>query len=348
MYSRFGLSIYTSLYMEGKRIPDNILNEDNLVFISLHIEEEFSEAYVSNIKKLCEDIENKGVKIVADVSKKTILQFRESNLIALAKSLGIWALRLDYGFSLNEILELSKNYKVVLNASTLSSDWAKALLPNIENIFAMHNFYPRPETGLDEEFLFDRTEMLHHLGIKVLAFIPGNLYLRGPIFDGLPTLERHRRLPPSVGFLDMVSRFHMDGVFIGDMGITEYEYSIINRYEKEKIIEIPADLEDEYSFLYGQIFTSRVDSPKEIIRIDESREYATKGKEISPRNCCERSRGSITIDNLKYGRYTGEIQIIKSDLPVDERVNVIGKIKESHLLLMDNVSRGSQFVFKPL
>ncbi|TKV17243.1 DUF871 domain-containing protein, partial [Citrobacter sp. TBCS-11] len=43
-------------------------------------------------------------------------------------------------------------------------------------------------------------------------------------------------------------------------------------------------------------------------------------------NTSERSRGSITIDNCDYGRYMGEIQIVKNDLAADEKVNVVGKI----------------------
>ncbi len=35
---------------------------------------------------------------------------------------------------------------------------------------------------------------------------------------------------------------------------------------------------------------------------------------------------SFSCDNAKYLRYSGEIQIIKTQLPKDDRVNVIGKI----------------------
>ena len=49
------------------------------------------------------------------------------------------------------------------------------------------------------------------------------------------------------------------------------------------------------------------------------------------------------MDNRLYGRYSGEIQLIREDLPADERVNVIGRLDERYLLLADCIRRGSRF-----
>ena len=87
------------------------------------------------------------------------------------------------------------------------------------------------------------------------------------------------------------------------------------------MVSIPAQLDAEYNGLYNQVFTCRVDSPKWLIRVLESREYSCKGRSVIPENCGERVTGSITIDNENYGRYTGEIQIIRSNLKADDRVN---------------------------
>ena len=45
-----------------------------------------------------------------------------------------------------------------------------------------------------------------------------------------------------------------------------------------------------------------------------------------------RKKGSITIDNELYGRYAGEMQIATHDLPVDEKVNVVGMVVEEDFL----------------
>ncbi|MDN5352687.1 MAG: uncharacterized protein PWQ12_1608, partial [Clostridiales bacterium] len=72
------------------------------------------------------------------------------------------------------------------------------------------------------------------------------------------------------------------------------------------------------------------------------REYATQGDLITPGNCIERVRGSITMDNIGYKRYSGEIQILKTDFPQDDRVNVIGKIDPSYESLLDIIPRGAK------
>lgn len=44
----------------------------------------------------------------------------------------------------------------------------------------------------------------------------------------------------------------------------------------------------------------------------------------SPRTVCPEFGAAITVDNDGYGRFSGEVQLVRSDLPVDGRVNVAG------------------------
>ena len=110
------------------------------------------------------------------------------------------------------------------------------------------------------------------------------------------------------------------------------------------MLEIPARLAPEAEWLYGQVFTNRPDSPAWLIRFAESREYSCFGRQVTPKDCLPRTRGSITVDNDGYGRYSGEVQLIRSDLPADGRVNVVGQVETPWLLLTDCVSRGAKFV----
>lgn len=92
--------------------------------------------------------------------------------------------------------------KLGINASTISAEelheWMELGLKT-NNIEAWHNFYPRPETGLDKDFLIERNKFLKSIGITTMAFVPGDGELRGPIFAGLPTLEKHRGFSPLCG-----------------------------------------------------------------------------------------------------------------------------------------------------
>ena len=49
------------------------------------------------------------------------------------------------------------------------------------------------------------------------------------------------------------------------------------------------------------------------------------------------------MDNLSYGRYAGEIQMIRQNLKPDERVNVIGHVPEEAKLLLDLIRGGQKF-----
>ena len=91
------------------------------------------------------------------------------------------------------------------------------------------------------------------------------------------------------------------------------------------------------------MFTCRIDSPKWLVRFQESRVYSCQGQMTEPHNCKARTRGALTIDNLRYGRYSGEIMLVRSDLPADHRVNVIGQVPENARLLLDLIGRGAKF-----
>lgn len=339
----FGYSLYLSTFADQWPTLAGRAGTGVPVFLSLHISEEFDESYCQRARQACGLLNKKGFRIIADVSVKTLAQFGCGDLCDLAQELGLWAVRIDYGFSPQEIGEIGKRMPIVLNASTTTEEDAKSIAASCKEVYAMHNFYPRPETGLDEALLAHTTKMLQRAGLKVLAFIPGDENFRGPVFEGLPTLEAHRKVRPSAAFVDLCQRFDMDGVFVGDPGLSGKEAQRIELYCGEKVIPIPVELAPEWAHLYDVDFTCRVDSPQWMIRFKESREYSCKGAAVKPDNCAERRRGSITVDNEKYGRYTGEIQLLRQDFPRDDRVNVIGTVKQEDMLLCDLVRRGQKF-----
>lgn len=342
-----GISVYLSTFQVQKPLLERVAGTGVRVFISLHVSEEFSPSYCAQAEESCRWLSGAGFNVIADISVKTIKQFNEPDLVRLAKRLGIWALRVDYGLTEDQIMDLAREMPVAINASTVTPESARRLAGAGSTVMAMHNFYPRPETGLDDDFYRERTRALQDMGLHVTAFIPGDGLLRGPLHEGLPTLERHRGLPPSVCLADMENCFESDGIFIADPGLSEGEFARMKRYCSEDILELPATLSKGYQNLYGQVFTCRADSPKRLIRFMESREYSCAGAYIEPQHCVNRPRGSVTIDNGSYDRYSGELQITRADLPADPRVNVIGQIQPAYLLMADAVRRGGRFVLTP-
>ena len=343
MNKRLGQSVYLSLIRNGTVSLDDIENSAP-VFLSLHIQEEFDENYNKDIFDLCSRLHDKGCRIIADISKNTLKQLK-TDIDTLVEKLYLWALRIDYGFSLQEIKEIAKTYNVVLNASTMP---LKEILEVKKdgNVMAMHNFYPRKETGLDEEYFLEINNTLKSNGIEVMAFIPGKIK-REPLYEGLPTLEKQRFQNTYVNYLEMIRKYDIDQIYLSEPGIDEKDLERIELFDREGIITLPVNIDPVYEYLLNTVLTSRVDSPCSLIRVLESREYSrSNDTQISAANNIDRLKGSITIDNSLYKRYCGEVQITKQDFPKDEKVNVIGKVENEYLGILDMIQRGSKFVLK--
>ena len=342
--SIIGYSIYPSTWIEKRKQLSSLFQEGSAVFTSLHISEEMNEGYVTKVEAMVEFLKSTGYEIIADVSRRSLEVFGEDSLASLARRLRIDVLRIDYGFSEEEMLEAAREVAICLNASTLTEDTAKRLKDTGHEFFAMHNYYPRPETGLDADQFQAKNEMLRSYGIDVMAFIMGDDSLRGPLHEGLPTLEEHRGVSPYVAFVDMQNTYKIRHIFMGDGLVTEPVARLIQRVITQGVYPIPAELQDMNENLYDQVFTVRTDSPKSLMRLQESREYATQGEIITPRNTVERQKGSITMDNADYKRYSGEIQILRTDFGADSRVNVIGHVLHPYLGLLSLIPNDSKIV----
>ena len=345
MLKNLGRSVYLTQFEEQRASLSATAAGGAPVFISLHISEEFNADYCARVQEMCDFLSAHGWQILADVSEKTVRQFGCADLAALAKQLHLWGLRLDYGFSLEQMCALARKMPIAVNASTTTPEVARQLAAGAQGgtIIAMHNFYPRPETGLDPEFLQESTAALQAEGLKVYAFIAGDEMLRGPLYKGLPTLEDHRTAAPSAAFVDLAVRYGLDGIFAGDPAVSARETERIRHFCETGEICLPVALRPGYETLYDRTFTCRPDSPKTLVRYQESRLYSCFGSEVQPDNCVARRRRCVTMDNIGYGRYSGEIQLMRADFPADEKVNVIGEVPAEYDLLLDCIRRGKTF-----
>ena len=330
-----GRSVYISNFNDDFKIDENC----DFYFTSFHIEEEFDNKYKDRAIKLIHLLKKYNKKIIVDISLKGLNNLGYKDFKEFINDFDIDFIRLDYGFDDKEIIEISRYCNIAINASTFDL----SLLDKLENkVMAIHNFYPRKDTGLDRDYFNERNKILKENNIEIAAFISGDQLLRGPVYEGLPTLEDCRNKLPYVQYLSI--RDDVDLVIVGDMGLPDYQRQLIYM-SKDSIILLPAIIDDEYAYLYDTDLSNRIDSPKWLIRIKQSREYASAGKLIEPFNCIDRNKGSITIDNKNYLRYSGEIQIMKKDLCKDERVNVIGKIKDEYFEVLDYIRNNDRFRF---
>ena len=321
-------------------------------FSSLHIPEEEYSDYKEKVLSLLKLCSHAGISLTMDVDNETPSRLGVKRMEDLTQY-GVESIRLDYGFSDEEIVALSRSFNIVWNASTVSlSDvrkWEK-MGADLSRFTACHNFYPKPYTGLSFDMVKEINQRLKQFGFVTEAFVPGDGILRGPLFEGLPTIEDHRNKKEKVleNMLELY-RADCDVVLVGDVDLTENSWKSL-KAASDGIIPIRAmfyeGASDIANEICGKINHDRPDSGSFVIRSVESREWFLK-KDIPPRNTIPCEAGSICISNDDYLRYKGELEICRCERPADERVNVIGKVIDEDLGLLPYISKGAGFVIKP-
>lgn len=284
--------------------------------------------------------------LMADISGKALEKFSFPFLLES----GVTGLRLDFGFSAHDIAAYSQKMKIALNASTLTPEFLATLKDHhicLGNIEAWHNYYPRPETGLDKETFIEKNRWLQAEGITTMAFIPGDGLKRKPLFGRLSTLEKHRNQSSFLAYLELEKDCAVDKIFVGDLTLSEWSQLQFQSYQ-EGIILLRVTKELPYA-LWDIVHRNRLDAARDVIRSETARtdeERFIMTKNITPMHTNKRLKGSITVDNYLYGRYEHELQITLTDLPAHEGVNVVGHVLEEDIPLLDYVRKGgSRFSF---
>jgi uncharacterized protein len=330
-----GISFYLNDPLAEERIERAGKMGVKRAFTSLHIPEESGDL-ANRAMNLLQCAKEAGIEVYADVSLKTPGHLGLDSLFDL-KSLGVSGLRLDDFFENELILKLAEKFKLALNASIIFEEDVRALLEGglrANQLLAWHNFYPRRDTGLSDTFFEKQNELFKKYSIPVSAYIPGDGEKRGPLFEGLPTLEEHRDLD---SFMSALELFHsgIEDVYIGDPEVSENLLRKLMDFDEHHCVEVRIE-----GFQEG-VFRLRPDLSRDVLRFMDTRSEGS----IPPMNTEARLTGSITIDNDRYGRYRGEVQITLWDLPADERVNVVGRVIEDDWLLLSYLKPGQKVKF---
>lgn len=324
------------------------------LFTSLHIPETNRASLQKELRLLLAAARSYDMDVIADVSPQTTALLDMDALQPQALlALGITTARLDYGFSIEKTALFSRIMSIQLNASTLQPSYIQALQKagaDFSHMDSLHNFYPRPHTGLSPAYVASQTQWLQEQGLSVGAFIPSQAGRRGPLYEGLPTLEMHRTMDVSLASRHLAA-MGMQSIFIGDSQPSAAELESLARTgrEEKNVVVIKARLMSQHPLirdLLSYTFTSRLDAAQEVIRAQESRSHV--GNRHIPADGPQRPLqcGDITIDNQGFQRYMGEIQIIKKNLPAEPRTTIAASVLPEEQFLLSYITPGRKFRFE--
>lgn len=284
--------------------------------------------------------------------------------------LNIPIIRLDGGFTFDEIAEMTNNpYGIIIEDNLSNYSVLEGHLKiikekgNLQQYYGCHNFFPRNDTGLNIDDAIKASELFNEYGCKNGIFI-GSLYSKNDLNSNgssVMSIEEHRYLPSEIQVSHLLAynsfnyilfgdsdprkdeliavshSNHMVSDLISDMQVKmmhPVEYDVI---KNKRVIDIPVyfdGLDQKHiDIIKSIIFMSRDDRADSIIRGTYSRKIVM----LEPNLTIERKKYAITIDNVLSNRYSGEMQIMLKDLPAQRNINVVGYVKPYAAILLDKV-----------
>lgn len=357
---RLGISVY----LNSNSLQDNMQYINlaskygfEIVFTTLiSINNSNFDKYYNDFISLVKYSNDIGMKVIADVEPEILkkLNISYTNLTKLSK-IGLYGVRLDLGYSgLEESIMTFNNHglKIVLNMSN-GTDYLENILsysPNIYNIIGCHNFYPHRYTGLSYEHFYKCSRKFKEFGVRTAAFVSSNDANFGPwpISEGLCTLEMHRDLPVDIQAKHLFATGLIDDVIIGNAFASESELKKLSQINKD-IIEFRVNLVDNITPIDRKIVLEefhfvRGDISEYLLRSTQSR-VKYKDHKFLPYNVTDIKRGDVLIDTYLYQNYAGELQIALKDIKNTGKTNVVGRIDEREIFLLDYLKPWSKFSF---
>lgn len=310
------------------------------IFSSAHLPELTLTQQIDSLLELSTLVRQEELTFTVDLGGQHLFEIlHNEQLTQKVANLHIDFLRLDYGYDLQILPDLIHKLGIhgfVWNASIMSEedvDQHMAYVKQFKNIkiLACHNFYPRRETGLDSSFLKQQFSYFKKYDIPVTTCISSITNPRGPLYEGLPTLENHRFVSVGKATMELIKDRASTSILVSDEFIAEEECKCLCAcMQREPIplqLRVDASIsKEEEHILFGQVHHIRYDSNTYILRSQSSRQMAEYAMKIKPRETAIRHPLCVSIDNEKYLRYSGEVQIVLKELPLDPRVNVVGYI----------------------
>lgn len=361
---KLGISIYEEKSTE-KEILEYISKAEKYgfsrIFSCLLSINDTKENIIKKFTMINEYAHQKGFEVIVDVSPRVFNDLGISYQdLSFFKEIGADGLRLDMGFTGSEEALMTFNpqgLKIEINMSNNTNyiDTIMNYMPNKYNLIACHNFYPHRYSGLNYEHFIKCTKRFKKYGLRTAAFVTSNnenTFGPWPVTQGLPTLELHRNLPIEVQVKHLIAIEDIDDIIISNCYPTEEELQKISTMRKDMVtfdITLNKDVpEIEKKILFDEMHFNRGDFSDNLIRSTQSR-VKYKGHDFKVFNTPEIiKRGDIVIESSEYGHYAGEVQIAVQDMKNSGKSNVVGRIRDEEIFLIDYIKPWQKFNFNEI
>lgn len=312
------------------------------------------EKVLQEFKEMIEYANQLGMQVIADVSPSILKDFNLSHEeLGFFADLGLAGIRLDLGFSgIEESMMTFNPYglfiEINMSNGTRTLENILSYQTNQEKLIGCHNFYPHRYTGLSREHFIKCSRQFKELGLHTAAFISSKAASFGPwpVNEGLCTLEEHRGLPIEVQAKDLWNTGLIDDVIIANAFASQEELRTLGRLEKSiltlnvELVQGAPDLERR--IVTEELHFNRGDVSAYMIRSTQSR-VKYKNSVFPLFNPQPIRRGDVLIESSLYERYAGELQIALRDMENSGKTNVVGRVAEEELFLIDHIAPWQKF-----
>lgn len=353
------------------------------VFTSMFSVDGTKEEIIEYFKKFTSIAHKYGMVVSGDCNGMFIEKMGASEKdLSVFKEMGIDILRMDFSFrDERDAILINNKEGIGIEMSTSFIDVIEKAIANganPSNITTCHNFYPQRYSAPTLEAINKLNNYWQEKQIKCAIFISSQekgTHGPWPVSDGLPTIEEHRNMSIEAQLKHCISLKNIDEVIIGNAYASEEEFKKIAEVMEKAFINIPrndamgfmadlmphgditriplkikldeniTDLEKEVLFKFP-IHNDMGDCLNYMLRSRMTR-FIYKKASIPARETDRKlyTRGDVVIvnDNLKH--YGGEVQIVLKDMEVDGQRNLLGRIAEEEMILLDQLGAGDVFTF---
>lgn len=359
MHRRLGISVY----------PENASVDEFVDYINRAHGYGFSRVFTclisaaedasgfEDFKTIVRTAADLGMMVIADVSPDVFDQLGISyDNLQFFKDMGLSGIRLDLGFSGNEESFMTFNDQELMIEINMSNGtkYLENILsykPNEMRLIGCHNFYPHVYTGLSESHFLKCSKQFKEKGIRTAAFVDSTHASFGPwpVSEGLCTLEDHRGLPIATQAKALFNTGLIDDVIIANAFASDEELKALGQLNPY-LLELEVELEENAPEIMRKIVVeephfNRGDVSEYMIRSTQSR-VKYKGEHFEAFNTPPIKRGDILIESSLYQRYAGELQIALKDMENSGRTNVVGRVSENEIYLLDKIEPWQKFRLK--